>query len=279
MRTSVILFYNRIFVGKSFSISAWTVFALNVAWTIGFFFGNLRKWNKPASDMGGFLTNSVSCIPISGIWAVGMSSGCVQYSMLYESMVVSGVILDGLVLLLPWYPLWRLDMPARRKGLVCGIFLLGALAVLFSILRASAMFEALKGSRDTTYSQAPATYWANLETGMGIVSACLPTLRPLFSKSGPESLIRSVQQKLRKTLSRSKLTQDSNSMERFPRDSGESGEKLSQEKDHQEPRIYEGPPSAYERATQVEAGHTESQPHFKDGIVIESHFSQASSSP
>lgn len=128
--------------------------------------------------------------------------------MIFESMVVSDVILDGLVLTIPWYPVWHLNMPLRRKFTVCGIFLLGAFVCLFGIFRVFAMFDAVKPSADRSYSSAAAFYWATIETGIGILSACLPLMRPLIQESGPETLIRSVQQKLKKSLSRTRITSD-----------------------------------------------------------------------
>lgn len=41
----------------------------------------------------------------------------------------------GLILTLPWYRVWKLQMPMRRKVAVCGIFLLGGFVVLAGILR------------------------------------------------------------------------------------------------------------------------------------------------
>ncbi|KAF2236501.1 hypothetical protein EV356DRAFT_497995 [Viridothelium virens] len=257
VRTSVILFYQRIFIETPFLMVSWTIFALNATWTLGF-----------------FLSNLLSCVPISGNWAVGLPpSSCVDFLMLFKSMVVSSVILDGVVLMLPWYPLWKLNMPTMRKVVVSGILLLGGLAVLFSIFRAVAMFDALVPNPDTTWTRAPAFYWATLETGMGTISACLPTLRPLMSKPGPESMVRSLHRKLRRTLSRTKLSQDSNSMEHFPRESGESGEKSFRTMEAQGPLVYDGPRStAYDRATRIEAGQNEDLPTSSEAIVVKSTF-------
>lgn len=42
-------------------------------------------------------------------------------------------------------------------------------------------------------SRAPAIYWTAVEACIGVVSACLPTLRPIFNKKTTHSPIRSFQ--------------------------------------------------------------------------------------
>ena len=43
---------------------------------------------------------------------------------------------------------------------------------------------------------APTFYWPLVESCLGIVAACLPTLRPLFQGMSPESVIRSIRSAL-----------------------------------------------------------------------------------
>jgi hypothetical protein len=194
---------------------------------------------------------------------------CVNFYQLYKSHVVTDVILDGLVLMIPWYPVWHLNMPARQKITVCGIFLLGGFVVVSGILRVIAMFDAMIPDPDRTYARAPAFYWATIETGTGIVSACLPTMRPLVSRSGPESMIRSVQRRVMGSFSRTKLTQDDYTMGNFSREpSGESnGEKM---------HIYEGPSvDSYQQSTKIEASEIE-HPQSHTGIRVESSVSHNS---
>ena len=194
-------------------------------------------------------------------------------------MVVSGVILDALVLTLPWYPVWKLNMPTRKKIVVSGIFLLGAFAVVSSIFRVVAMFDALIPNKDTTWTRAPAFYWATIETGVGIVSACLPTMRPLISKSGPGSIIQSVQRKLRGTFSRSKLSLDSSSSNRRASEESKIVKKAFFIARDEKSNVFDGAPSStYQHQTRVEAAEAENLPRPSDGIMVESSISHASRS-
>lgn len=200
--------------------------------------------------------------------------------MLFKSMVVSSVILDALVLTLPWYPVWNLNMPTRQKIVVSGIFLLGSFVVISSIFRIIAMYDALIPNRDTTWTRAPAFYWATIETGVGIVSGCLPTMRPLFSEPGPASIIQSVQRKLRSSFSRSKLSLDSSSFNHSSREESQTMEKsLSIQRD-EKTHVYDGAAaSAYYPQTRVRAAEAENLPHPSNGIVVKSSVFHTSRSP
>ena len=94
-------------------------------------------------------------------------------------------------------------MRTRHKIAVIGIFLLGGFTTITGILRLHFLSFAYASLKDplfndtackspfnapvpsrllTLYSAnyAPAFYWSTIETNAGIVSACMPTLRPLF---------------------------------------------------------------------------------------------------
>ncbi|KAL8904744.1 MAG: hypothetical protein Q9207_003075 [Kuettlingeria erythrocarpa] len=114
-------------------------------------------------------------------------------------MSVSDIILDALILTLPWYPVWKLQMPLRRKLSICAIFLLGGFVVAAGIVRFAYLLQATKNissNLDYTYSRAPAIYWTAVEGCIGVVSACLPTLRPIFNKRTTESLIQSIRDRI-----------------------------------------------------------------------------------
>ncbi|KAH8588161.1 hypothetical protein B0O99DRAFT_747042 [Bisporella sp. PMI_857] len=254
-RTSILFFYKRIFIGKYSQINSWTFIVVNGIWTISYFFGNI-----------------FGCVPLKGNWIHDPNGKCIDFFMFYKSMVISDVILDGLVLMIPWYPVWKLNMPIRQKVTVCGIFLLGGFVVLSGVVRIIAMFNALKPNPDRSYERAPAFYWATIETGVGIVSACLPTMRPLLSRSGPESIIRSVQRKIQSTLSRTKLVPEDYTLQHRP---SEGSDTLPfAESKRGKTGVYEGPPgSTFQPETKVEVTEKEHSTPPLDGIRVESSVS------
>jgi len=268
-RTSIMFLYRRIFVGRVTHINIWVFIAINIIWTIGFFFGNLRKW-PPRPFPGRVLTVTlVGCLPIQGNWYPDPNGKCIDFIKFYKSMVVSDVILDGLVLIIPWYPVYRLQMGIRQKMTVLGIFLLGGFVVLSGIFRVIAMFDAMKPDPDRTYARAPAFYWATIEVGVGIVSACLPTMRPLISKSGPESILRSFSRKLSTSFSRTKLSQDYTMDNRSA--ASEAGIVSSvQSSRGEKTHIYDGPQASnFQQQTRIEAAENHHPYEAFDGIRVE----------
>ena len=51
-----------------------------------------------------------------------------------------------LILALPWYQVWKLQMPFGRKMAVCGIFMLGGFTVAAGIIRIVYLFPVSNGS-------------------------------------------------------------------------------------------------------------------------------------
>jgi len=62
-----------------------------------------------------------------------------------------------IILVLPWYPVWKLQMPFRRKLSVCAIFLLGGFVVAAGIVRFVYVVKALPNlsSSDFDYTCKP----------------------------------------------------------------------------------------------------------------------------
>lgn len=111
----------------------------------------------------------------------------------------------GLILLLPVYNVWKLQMRTRRKIAVVGIFLLGGFTTITGIIRLHFLNYAFAALGEPLFADvacklfrsllmlflwltldpdryAPAFYWSIIETNTGVLSACLPTLRPLFDE-------------------------------------------------------------------------------------------------
>lgn len=112
--------------------------------------------------------------------------------------------MEVMILSLPIPCIWAMTMPARHKLAVSGIFLLGLLTVCSSIAKVVVFnrvnYLGANGDPDFSYLYTPTVYWPMVESSLGIVGACLPLLRPLFSRgSGGKGLgqvrnLRSVRQ-------------------------------------------------------------------------------------
>ncbi|GAB1210520.1 hypothetical protein APSETT445_009314 [Aspergillus pseudonomiae] len=129
-------------------------------------------------------TISLACVPSSFFWTqwvYPLSGGHCRIN-LYQFYLWNGVanlFTDVIILCLPMPIVWGLQMPKAQKWAISGIFLLGGFVCVATIVRISAITK-MKDSVDITWVIGDAMIWSNVEPCIGIVSACLPTLRPLL---------------------------------------------------------------------------------------------------
>ncbi|KAF2496998.1 hypothetical protein BU16DRAFT_526054 [Lophium mytilinum] len=186
-KISVLLFYNRIFRGRTFNIINWALIALVSMWMIGYFFANLLE-----------------CVPISHsfINAPGINldrKHCIDAVPMYLSQVYSDLVLDALILIVPLPLIWKLHLPVKQKIAVCCIFLLGVMAVAASCAKMiifNFVGHQLELEPDVSYFLTPIVYWPMIQAALQIIGACLPMLRPLIpsfkgSRSGSSGRSRS----------------------------------------------------------------------------------------
>jgi hypothetical protein len=120
---------------------AWVVIAILIAWIVANTFASI-----------------FACWPIQAQWKVLSHSQCVDIRALYTSGVISNTIIDGqselklqqnmlsltplvIVIVVPIYNVWQLQMPLRRKIGVCLIFALGGFVIIAGIVRMVYLIE------------------------------------------------------------------------------------------------------------------------------------------
>ncbi|CAJ2505648.1 Uu.00g130420.m01.CDS01 [Anthostomella pinea] len=111
---------------------------------------------------------------------------------MFIATAITNMIMDITILTLPMPFVWRLNMSTRQKLAVSSIFLLGAFVIGISIARIYFFYQSTDSyanALDITVNIAPNLYWTELEASIAIVSACLPTLRPLFSGLSLETFL------------------------------------------------------------------------------------------
>lgn len=114
-RAAVLLLYTRIFsVQTYFNILVNIIHALNMVWGLAF-----------------TLTYIFQCWPIDLQWKKVYghrgTGKCINGAPQRNTYAISSVLLDILMLLLPWPYILRMHIPARDKIAIGGFFLLGAL--------------------------------------------------------------------------------------------------------------------------------------------------------
>ena len=153
-----------------------------------------------------FFVTLFECRPIEFYWDKSIRRGtCIDQMSFYRWNGAINLVMDILVWSLTLPVIWRMNSSTRQKGSLTAIFLLGLLyvppflafsgnlylphglifsdhhsACLASIIRVTALNKV--NFNDETYTIVSASLWTIVEQSVGIICACLPTLRPLFSK-------------------------------------------------------------------------------------------------
>ncbi|KAI8945517.1 hypothetical protein F4801DRAFT_124614 [Xylaria longipes] len=128
------------------------------------------------------VSNLTVCRPLSYLWDrlnPGSHGTCFDQP---HFLLITGVInavFDIVILITPIVPILRLKLSAGKKAGVFGMLLLGCLVCIASWVRVYYLVLYTTSIDETWVSGETAT-WSSIEASLGIVSACLPVLRPLY---------------------------------------------------------------------------------------------------
>ncbi|OKL58533.1 hypothetical protein UA08_06369 [Talaromyces atroroseus] len=164
-KISILLFYTRIFTVRSFCIFAYIVGATVLAHGIGVLFAAIFQ-----------------CSPIAYTWDKAIPGGsCFDQQAFYRYVSPPNILTDVLILVMPLPSVWKLHTRVGQKVALTGVFLLGSLGTVASILRMATFFLE-SATTDPTWASVELGIWTILEGGIVVVAACLPTIWPLVSR-------------------------------------------------------------------------------------------------
>lgn len=161
VKFSILLLYHRIFPSRKFKIVLWTAATFVLCYSIA-----------------GTFVVIFQCVPVRSDWNPSTKSRCINFDAELIAIGVLNSVTDFLILGLPIPFLWRLHSTLAHKIQLAGMFSLGGFVCITSIVRVIAVssISLTDGSWVNTY---PAI-WAFVETSIAVVSACLPTMRPIY---------------------------------------------------------------------------------------------------
>ncbi|RAL08487.1 uncharacterized protein BO97DRAFT_437582 [Aspergillus homomorphus CBS 101889] len=178
IKLSISLFYQRIFPVRSMMIACRSVIVFLFAWYLAF-----------------QTTAIFQCIPIHHGWQKKITEGrCIDFVPFVISLAATNLCTDVLLLALPTREIWKLQVPRGKKIGLSVIFTLGVMCVLpcpFSSLSRALLssvcvvsvfrLENLIAIRnaDITWSDTYSHLWTAIESSLGVVVACLPSLMPI----------------------------------------------------------------------------------------------------
>ncbi|BDD58899.1 hypothetical protein MAP00_004140 [Monascus purpureus] len=171
-KLSILLFFIRIFDFTKFKILAYVVGALVLGHGIGV-----------------LLSAIFQCSPIAYTWDKTIVGGsCFDQEAFYRYVSPPNILTDVLILLMPLPFVWGLHTRLGQKLALTGVFLLGSLGIVFSILRMTTFFQH-NAMTDPTWVSVDLGIWTILESGTIIIAACLPPSWPLLSRMFPRQLL------------------------------------------------------------------------------------------
>lgn len=120
VKISILLMYRRIFDTEAFKKATWVVGTACVAWAIAAIFCLVFQ-----------------CQPFSGMWNPEdtFTDKCINLQSYYRAVASSNMALDIIILCMPLYMVWKLKLEASQKLMLSGIFALGGLVCVASLMR------------------------------------------------------------------------------------------------------------------------------------------------
>lgn len=103
---------------------------------------------------------------------------CISLGVVYISGSTPNVITDLMILLLPLPYVWGLHAPLGQRLILVGMFMLGCFVSIVSIVRLTILVGIPLSSSDVTYNTKEVIVWSIVEINIGLVCACLPSMKP-----------------------------------------------------------------------------------------------------
>ncbi|KAJ8110467.1 hypothetical protein ONZ43_g5862 [Nemania bipapillata] len=157
-KLSILYFYRRIFSSRTFKIITSVLIVIIGIWSVGFFFAYLFRCG----------TN------FWALWAplMYLIEYCYDSKPLFYTLAISDVITDFIILSLPLFWVWRLNMSRAKRFAVSGVFLLGALKNADGIGHLTTLMV-----------------WSMIEMSIAVIAGCLPTIWPLLHQISLENMV------------------------------------------------------------------------------------------
>ncbi|KAI1496432.1 hypothetical protein F5X99DRAFT_400466 [Biscogniauxia marginata] len=120
------------------------------------------------------------CHPVQYNWDKTIPGKCEGQTEAFLAAGITNLVVDAFIVALPMPMLFSLKLSLPKRFGVAGMFSLGALICVMSLLRILWLQE--WDLSDLTYGVGPGTIWSGLEPTLGIVNACLPTINPALTR-------------------------------------------------------------------------------------------------
>ncbi|KAF4121028.1 transporter [Geosmithia morbida] len=209
-KTSVLVFYLRLFRNTQFVLKYWSwtlLVIVNLSGTILTLINIFREipWNtfSPLAHVPACAI--AECSPVEAAWNP-LYQGKIRCVPLLTEFICSSpinIITNLCLLFLPIPVLTQMRLPARQKIAVVCLFSLGIFITIVDVVRIYFLQSAVSdvptsissganttfgGQTDFAWNASLSFMWSAVEVNVGIICACIPTLKPLILKLLPAML-------------------------------------------------------------------------------------------
>ncbi|KAH8880915.1 hypothetical protein GQ53DRAFT_668892, partial [Thozetella sp. PMI_491] len=170
LKLTLLFFYLKIFPADNVRQLTWVTIGLTTVWGLSF-----------------VLIAVFQCSPVSYYWTRwdGLHTGtCLNINAIGWANAVISIILDGWMLYIPLWQVLKLQLTWRRKAGVIAMFVVGAFVTFVSILRLQSLLN-FANSANPTWDQLLVSLWSTIEISVGMICACMPTLRLILARFLP----------------------------------------------------------------------------------------------
>ncbi|KZL78777.1 integral membrane protein [Colletotrichum tofieldiae] len=119
------------------------------------------------------------CVPVQAFWDTTVKGRCIDLLASWYTMAAVNIVADFVMFSLPIPVINSLQLPRRQKRMLLFVFGLGFVTCIISAFRIKTLRVAAQ-TEDPYWDNVDAATWSFLEVTIGILAACLPTLRPIF---------------------------------------------------------------------------------------------------
>ncbi|KAK6853912.1 hypothetical protein PG995_010724 [Apiospora arundinis] len=184
IKTSVLCFYLRVFAGAPRALRRviQALLGLVGAWTVAF-----------------SLALAFVCHPLPFRWDPTIPGGaCGSQTAMYATLIVTNVVMDLVIMMLPMYTIFSLKMRGPEKIGLMACFSLGMAIVVASCVRLTTIFnDKYDITNPTGGALSTNIFLCVFEVLLGILCICLPTLGPMYMRLAMRFLNSSTTSRLR----------------------------------------------------------------------------------
>lgn len=149
---------------------------------------SLLGWFCVALTTGYLITNHIVLPlytrPLSYYWNQWYGASgevLVNEAKFYLGVGIINLFGDICILTVPVSSVLKLNMERTQKIAICLVFLLGSFVCFASLYRIITITRLVR-TRDISWAKSDVFIWSSVEPSVGIISGCLPTLRPLMMR-------------------------------------------------------------------------------------------------